>query len=341
MGDAPGVVRRVQAGRPQPAVRLRVGPGRVAAVHVSDFRGFIFSDTNRGVRLFGNLDGNRTQFNLAYFRQLEKDTNSQLNTFDDRDQNIVIANVYRQDFIFPGYTASGQLPLQQRRPGRPVRQERVPGPPGPGGRVPAAPGRGVLPRLGRRRAHRPVQHLARVLLGGRPRQPQPDRRPAGSRSAPSWRPWSCRYDRDWARFRVSGLYQSGDGNANNGHGDRVRRHPRPDQNFGGEFSFWRRQRIPLFGVGLTNDQSLFPNLRSSRIQGQSNFVNPGLWLVNGGRRLRHHAAAPVDQQRQLPVLRQDELAGDVHLPEQHRPVHRRGPEHRGRVAAAAEQQRRS
>ena len=25
------------------------------------------------------------------------------------------------------------------------------------------------------------------------------------------------YDRDWARFRVSGMYQSGDGNANNGH----------------------------------------------------------------------------------------------------------------------------
>src|SRR5205085_1340457 len=25
------------------------------------------------------------------------------------------------------------------------------------------------------------------------------------------------YDRDWVRFRVSGLYQSGDGNPNNGH----------------------------------------------------------------------------------------------------------------------------
>ena len=55
-----------------------------------------------------------------------------------------------------------------------------------------------------------------------------------------------------------------------------------NQNFGGEFSFWRRQRIPLFGVGLTNDQSQLANLRSSRIQGQSNFVNPGLFLINGG-----------------------------------------------------------
>ncbi|MFO0824435.1 MAG: hypothetical protein U0792_15185 [Gemmataceae bacterium] len=89
------------------------------------------------------------------------------------------------------------------------------------------------------------------------------------------------YDRDWARFRVSGMYQSGDGNPNNGVAtgfDGIF----DTMNFGGEFSFWRRQRIPLFGVGLTNDQSQYANLRSSRIQGQSNFVNPGLWLINAG-----------------------------------------------------------
>src|SRR4030095_8044412 len=39
------------------------------------------------------------------FDQTEKDTNSQLNTFDDRKQNTLIANYYRQDFIWPGYTA--------------------------------------------------------------------------------------------------------------------------------------------------------------------------------------------------------------------------------------------
>ena len=59
---------------------------------------------NRGVRFFGNLHGNRTQYNLAYFRQLEKDTNSGLNTFTDRDQDVIIANVYRQDFLVKGYT---------------------------------------------------------------------------------------------------------------------------------------------------------------------------------------------------------------------------------------------
>ena len=59
---------------------------------VSDFRGFIFADTNRGVRLFGTGESNRDQFNVAYFDELEKDTNSDLNTFDSRGQKILVAN---------------------------------------------------------------------------------------------------------------------------------------------------------------------------------------------------------------------------------------------------------
>ena len=54
--------------------------------------------------LFGSLDGNRKQFNLMFLRPAEKDTNSSLNTMADRDQNIVIGNLYVQDFIWPGYT---------------------------------------------------------------------------------------------------------------------------------------------------------------------------------------------------------------------------------------------
>ena len=56
-----------------------------------------------------------------------------------------------------------------------------------------------------------------------------------------------------------------------------------DPNFaGGEFSYWQRQSIKLFGVNLVQRVSLVPNLRSSKIQGQSNFVNPGLQLINFG-----------------------------------------------------------
>ena len=45
----------------------------------SDFRGFLFQDNQLGLRLFGNRDNNRFQYNLAAFWRLEKDSNSGLN----------------------------------------------------------------------------------------------------------------------------------------------------------------------------------------------------------------------------------------------------------------------
>ncbi|HUI25850.1 MAG TPA: hypothetical protein VL403_07155, partial [Candidatus Kryptonia bacterium] len=71
----------------------------------SDFRSFIFADAEPGVRLFGNFESNQDQWNLAYFYNLEKDTNSGLNTiFKRRDQQLAVANFFRQDFVWPGYT---------------------------------------------------------------------------------------------------------------------------------------------------------------------------------------------------------------------------------------------
>jgi hypothetical protein len=246
----------------------------------SDFRGFIFSDVNRGVRLFGNFDGNRTQYNLAFFRQLEKDTNSQLNTFTGRDQSIAIANLYRQDFLFPGYTAELSFHYNNDAPALKFDKNGFLVRPDPAGeftphRVEAYyigwAGDGHIDRFN-------VSHAFYWVLGHDSMNPIASQ-PVSINAQMAALELS--YDRDWARFRVSGLFQSGDGNANNGHAtgfDGIL----DNQNFAGPFSFWRRERIPLFGVGLTNDQSNYANLRSSRIQGQSNFVNPGLWLINGG-----------------------------------------------------------
>ncbi|MEY2561606.1 MAG: hypothetical protein QOG51_2021, partial [Verrucomicrobiota bacterium] len=72
---------------------------------VSDFRGFIFNDSNLGLRIFGNYDNNLWQYNAIAFDMREKDTYSDLNKFDARDQRIFIANVFRQDFFAKGYTA--------------------------------------------------------------------------------------------------------------------------------------------------------------------------------------------------------------------------------------------
>src|SRR2546426_2193932 len=53
---------------------------------------------------------------------------------------------------------------------------------------------------------------------------------------------------------------------------------------GGIFSFWNREGIRLTGSGvlLTTPGSLLPSLRSSKEEGQANFVNPGIFLVNAG-----------------------------------------------------------
>jgi hypothetical protein len=51
-------------------VSMRVGNQPFNA----DFRGFVFNDTNLGVRFFGNMDSNRWQYNVAAFDMREKDT---------------------------------------------------------------------------------------------------------------------------------------------------------------------------------------------------------------------------------------------------------------------------
>jgi hypothetical protein len=53
---------------------------------------------------------------------------------------------------------------------------------------------------------------------------------------------------------------------------------------GGGVNLLNRQTIPLTaaGVALFSFNSLLPTLRSNKLQGQANFVNPGVWLANAG-----------------------------------------------------------
>ncbi|HEX8115638.1 MAG TPA: carboxypeptidase-like regulatory domain-containing protein, partial [Pyrinomonadaceae bacterium] len=95
------------------AVSVRVG----IQPFVSDFRGFIYTDNNLGARVFGAFKNNQYQFNLAYFAQLEKDTNSGLNRFDRRRQNVYVANIFKQDFLAKGYTAQASFHFNDDRAG--------------------------------------------------------------------------------------------------------------------------------------------------------------------------------------------------------------------------------
>jgi hypothetical protein len=92
------------------------------------------------------------------------------------------------------------------------------------------------------------------------------------------------FDQDWRRYRLSAFYASGDSNPSDNQSrgfdsvfDNV-------QFAGGDISFWNRQgiRLPGTGVGLNERFSLLPALRTSKEEGQANFVNPGLYLLNAG-----------------------------------------------------------
>lgn len=247
----------------------------------SDFRGFIFSDINRGVRLFGNRLSNQDQYNVIFFDQTEKDTNSLLNTFDDRHQNTLIMNYYRQDFVFPGYNTelsfhynSDKASTEFDRNGFLVRPDPV------GVFSPHQVDSYYLGWAGNGHINRyNVSHALYYVTGTDELNPiagQPQTISAFMGAL------ELSYDRDWARFRCSYFYASGDSDPNDSRAtgfDAIFDNP----NFaGGEFSYWNRQQIKLFGVNLVNRQSLLPDLRSSKFQGQTNFVNPGIQLVNTG-----------------------------------------------------------
>ncbi len=250
---------------------------------VSDFRGFIFSDNNLGFRLFGAADNNRVQFNAAYFSMLEKDTNSGLNRFDTRHQNVYIANAFRQDFIRKGYTIQGSLHYNDDR--RSVEYDRN------GFLVRPAPIGDVRPHsikvgyLGLTGdGHLGILNLSHAYYYAFGRD---DRNPIAGRSVrvkSNMAAVEASIDRDYLRFKGSFFFAQGDSNPTDSRAtgfDAIF----DDPNFaGGQFSFWNRNGIRLTqtGVGLVQANSLLPSLRSSKTQGQANFVNPGIFIYNAG-----------------------------------------------------------
>jgi hypothetical protein len=247
----------------------------------SDFRGFIFSDTNRGARLFGTRLANRDQFNVAVFDQTEKDTNSLLNTFEDRQQNTAIVNYYRQDFIWPGYTIQASYHFNRDEATFKFDDNQFLVRPDPVGVfAPHAVTSHYMGIAGDGHINRfNVSHAMYWVLG------KDDLNPLSGRSVninAQMAALELSYDRDWVRFRSSYFFASGDDNIFDAQGegfDTIFDNP----NFaGGQFSYWQRQQIKLFGVNLVNRMSLVPDLRSSKFQGQTNFVNPGLHLFNLG-----------------------------------------------------------
>lgn len=248
---------------------------------VSDFRGFVFKDVNRGVRLFGTRFANRDQFNAVFFDQTEKNTNSELNTFDDRNQNTLILNYFRQDFVYPGFTGLVSFHYNNDQPSTKFDDNGFLVRPDPAGIFQeheinsyyiGLAGDGHIGRYN-------VQTQFYHAFGEDSLNPI-----AGCNQTIDAQMLALEvsYDRDWVRFRSSYFYASGDDNPNDRRAEGFDTILDDPIFAGGEFSYWQRQAVRLFGVNLVQRKSIVPNLRSSKIQGQSNFVNPGLHLMNFG-----------------------------------------------------------
>ena len=265
---------------------LRVGIQPFTA----DFRGFLFLDQPFGVRLFGTRDNNQWQYNAAWFRRLEKDTNSGLNDVGKRmrSDDIFVFNAYRQDsFFIPGFTSQGIVLHNRNREGdRPnfynangfLERPAVFGTGRPHNYDVTYLGYNADGHIGKwnitASAYYALGHDDRGMFSGR-------REKIGA----TFGALEVSRDFDWIRVRASGLYASGDKDPYDGKAqgfDAVLENP---QFAGADTSYWIRQAVPLIGgggVALSMRNGVLPSLRSSREFGQSNFTNPGLRLLGVG-----------------------------------------------------------
>ncbi len=263
------------------SVRVGIQPMNV------DFRGFLFQDEQLGIRFFGDRANNRFQYNLAYFRRIEKDTNSGFNDLSKplRRDDIFIANLFVQDLPVTGYTSEFSVIYNSNHEagvhydtnGFQVRPAEL------GFDAPhkydvtylGFNGDGHFGRIN-------LTHSFYYALG------------TDSVNAISGKKADIRaffvalepsIDFDYIRLRGSFLYSSGDdkpGSNTEGGFDAITENP---QFAGADSSYWIREGIPFIGgggVALTGPNSVLPALRSSKDEGQSNFINPGILLLGVG-----------------------------------------------------------
>jgi len=254
----------------------------------NDFRGFLFQDNQFGMRLFGIRDNNKWQYNLAWFRRIEKDTNSGLNDLGKglRNDDVFVANIYRQDFPVLGFISQASVLYNRNTEGNEFHfneNEFIERPASLGFEAPrnydvlylGYSGDGHFGRLNLTTSNyfaigkesRGVFVTDEVDISA------------------FFHASEISMDFDWFRPRLSFIYASGDSDPFDDVAtgfDAVFENPI----FAGtDTSYWNRQAVPLIGGGrvtISGRNSLLNSLRSSKEEGQSNFTNPGLVLLGVG-----------------------------------------------------------
>lgn len=276
-------IRNVSARYDFDSIRVGIQP------FTADFRGFLFQDLQLGVRLFGTRDDNFWQYNLAWFRRIEKDTNSGLNAIDKslRSDDVFVANLYRQDWPMRGFTSQGVVLHNRNRDGEDGSHFNENGfierPASIGREVPrnydvtylGYNGDGHLGRLN-------LSAAAYYAIGRGDTGVFVDEE-VDIRAY--FAAFEAGMDLDWRRLRLSALYASPDRDPFDTREtgfDAVFENP---QFAGFDTSYWIRQNVPLLGggrVGVSGRNGVLNSLRSTKEEGQSNFANPGTMLLGLG-----------------------------------------------------------
>jgi hypothetical protein len=255
----------------------------------SDFRGFLFQDNQLGVRLFGDRDNNRYQYNLGFFARLEKDTNSGLNDITQmvRKDYVAVANVYAQDLPIPGFTSELTAVYNMNREADDIHIDFNGFPSRPALLGDIRPRDYDVVYLGYSGdGHWGDVNLTVTGYGALGQDRNNFFTSKSADIASYFFAAEPSMDFDWIRVRLSALYASGDDNPydnKEGGFDAIFENP---QFAGSDTSYWIRQSIPFAGGGravfLNGRNGILNDLRSSKEEGQSKFNNPGTILLGAG-----------------------------------------------------------
>jgi hypothetical protein len=230
-------------------------------VFVNDFRGFLYADAQKMIRLFGTRDANRLQYNVVVIDPDQIDAASNLlRTDEDRDQIILGANAFRQDIPILGIFMHAGAYMNRDRFLQDVdayylelaAEGNYAGFDFTAAFIQAF-GRDELNPIAQRSVDVNAQFFAFELV----------------------RPM------DWFNPRVSLMWASGDDDPTDGTArgfDAIFDNP---AFAGANFAFFNREALNSRGLVISNGNSFLPNLRNKAFN-PSNFVNPGLLMLTAG-----------------------------------------------------------
>jgi hypothetical protein len=217
----------------------------------SDFNGFIFQDFNLGAQFFGNLNADQSQYTAAYV-SVQKQTPAGGTEFESQDQDVAFLNWFQEDVFIQGFDTVFSFHLNQDRQ---IDQQDL-----------------DVSYVGFATAG----HLGRVVVAPTVYFAFGEDEDLSTNDVSAYFAGvEFEYPRNSVNFRAAAFTASGDDD------------PADDKDEGFDSI---KDNINLFGGNAsfvigganfgTRPNSFIPSFRS--VATRSNFVNPGIILINGG-----------------------------------------------------------